>query len=44
MFRNDRLLNLRVKLIEPPEDTCWLEIDGSRNEEAEQRQSAWLGQ
>jgi predicted metalloprotease with PDZ domain len=43
MFRNDTLLNFRIKLIEPPEDTCWLELDETRNEEAEQRQSAWLG-
>jgi hypothetical protein len=38
------LLSLRVKLIEPPEDTCWLEIDAGRNEQAEQRQLSWLRQ
>jgi predicted metalloprotease with PDZ domain len=42
VFRSDGLLNFRVKLIEPPEDTCWLEIDAGRSEEAEQRQAAWL--
>jgi predicted metalloprotease with PDZ domain len=42
VFRNDGLLGFRVKLVKPPEDTCWLEIDGTRNEEAEQRQAAWL--
>jgi predicted metalloprotease with PDZ domain len=43
VFRCDGLLSFRVKLIEPPEDTCWVEIDAGRNEEAEQRQSDWLG-
>jgi predicted metalloprotease with PDZ domain len=42
VFRNDGLLQFKVRLVDPPEDTCWLEIDANRNEEAEQRQSAWF--
>ena len=42
VFRNDELLNFKARLAEPPEDTCWLEIDANRNAEAEQRQAAWL--
>lgn len=42
VFRNDELLNFKVRLAEPPEDTCWLEVDANRNAEAEQRQAAWL--
>jgi predicted metalloprotease with PDZ domain len=42
VFRHDRLLNFKLRLAVPPEDTCWLEIDSDRNEEAEQRQTAWL--
>jgi hypothetical protein len=42
VFRNDGLLQFRLRLENPPEDTCWLEIDSNRNEEAEQRQAAWF--
>jgi predicted metalloprotease with PDZ domain len=42
VFRNDGLLNLRVRLAEPPEDTCWLELDTHRTDEADHRLSAWL--
>jgi len=42
VFRNDGLLQFKLRLENPPEDTCWLEIDSNRNEEAEQRQAAWF--
>jgi hypothetical protein len=42
LFRNDGLLRLRARLSNPPEDTCWLEVDSDRSEAAEQRQSSWI--
>jgi predicted metalloprotease with PDZ domain len=38
VFRTDHLLNLKVKLADPPHDTCWLELDSHRPD----RQSTWL--
>jgi predicted metalloprotease with PDZ domain len=42
VFRNDELLRCKARLIEPPEDTCWLEMDPDRSEQAERLQRAWL--
>jgi hypothetical protein len=44
VFRYDELLSFKVRLAEPPEDTCWLQFDETLSEEIEQRQSAWLRQ
>jgi predicted metalloprotease with PDZ domain len=44
VFRYDGLLSFKVRLAEPPEDTCWLQFDETRTEEVEQRQSTWLRQ
>jgi predicted metalloprotease with PDZ domain len=42
VFRNDELLRFRARIVEPPEDTCWLDADPEASPEAEQRQKAWL--
>lgn len=42
VFRSDELLRYKVTLAEPPEDTCWLEFDPDRSEQAEKNQRAWL--
>ena len=44
VFRNDELLRCKVALAEPPEDTCWLELDPDRSEQAEKNQRAWLAE
>jgi predicted metalloprotease with PDZ domain len=44
VFRNDGLLKFKVRLTDPPEDTCYLEIDSERSAKAEQAQAAWLSQ
>ncbi|MEX2123245.1 MAG: PDZ domain-containing protein [Woeseia sp.] len=44
VFRNDGLLKFKVRLGDPPEDTCYLEIDGERSAKAEQALAAWLSQ
>ncbi len=42
VFRNDELLRCKVALTDPPEDTCWLDLDPDRSEQAERNQRAWL--
>ncbi|HZD52841.1 MAG TPA: PDZ domain-containing protein, partial [Woeseiaceae bacterium] len=42
VFRNDELLRFQLRLVQPPEDTCWLDPDPDASAEAEQRQRAWL--
>jgi predicted metalloprotease with PDZ domain len=42
VFRSDALLKFKVRLIDPPEDTCWLELDPEPSEEAKTNQRAWL--
>lgn len=44
VFRNDELLRCKVTLTAAPEDTCWLELDSDRSEEAERNQRAWLSE
>lgn len=42
IFRNDELQTYKVKLMEPPEDTCFLEFDVNRTDKAERNRRAWL--
>lgn len=42
VFRNDELLRSRVRLADPPEDTCWMEPHPDSTADADQRQKAWL--
>ena len=42
VFRRDEFMQFRVRLAEPPEDTCYLVIDADAGDTAEQKRSAWL--
>lgn len=42
VFRNDELMRFKVRLAEPPADTCYLAIDPDRDETAEQNLEAWF--
>ena len=42
VFRGDELLKCAVRLEEPPDDTCYLQLDTDADKNTEQRRSAWL--
>jgi predicted metalloprotease with PDZ domain len=42
VFRTDALLKFKVRLVDPPDDTCWLEADPELSEEGQARQRAWF--
>ena len=43
VFRDHKLLRLKVKLAEPPEDTCYLVVDDDAGEAAGRERDSWLG-
>lgn len=42
VFRGDELLQCAVRLLEPPEDTCYLELVADVDQPVETRRAAWL--
>jgi predicted metalloprotease with PDZ domain len=42
VFRDEHLLRFPVKLGAPPEDTCYLELDGDPDARTEKMRAAWL--
>lgn len=42
IFRGDELLKFRVRLEEPPDDTCYLELAAEADKNTEKRRTAWL--
>ncbi|MEX2496842.1 MAG: PDZ domain-containing protein [Woeseia sp.] len=42
VFRNDVLLRFKVKLDEPPEDTCYLTLDADPSEQSHRNLESWL--
>jgi predicted metalloprotease with PDZ domain len=43
IFRDDVLLRRRITLGEPPEDTCYLDIDDAADDKAATERADWLG-
>jgi predicted metalloprotease with PDZ domain len=43
VFRDDVLVRRRITLGEPPEDTCFLEVDTDADESAVRQREDWLG-
>ena len=42
VFRGDELITTRVELAAPPENTCYLRLDGDAGDAATQRRDTWL--
>ena len=42
VFRDEHLMRFPVKLAAPPEDTCYLELDGEPDPRTEKMRTAWL--
>ena len=42
VFRRDALLDLTVQLAEPPDDTCYMELDPDPASDAKRRRQEWL--
>ena len=42
VFRRDEFMQFRITLAEPPNDTCYLEVDNEAGIVAEQKRNAWL--
>jgi predicted metalloprotease with PDZ domain len=42
VFRNDELLTFKLRLADPPDDTCYLQLLPDRDEETEKRLTAWV--
>jgi predicted metalloprotease with PDZ domain len=43
VFRDHRLMRLKVKLTEPPEDTCYLVADDDADDTSSRERELWLG-
>lgn len=42
VFRDEHLMRFRIKLVAPPEDTCYLELGSDLDAATEKMRSAWL--
>jgi predicted metalloprotease with PDZ domain len=42
VFRGDELLQFTVRLEEPPDDTCYLQLEADVDQDTEKRRTAWL--
>ena len=43
VFRDHRLLNLKVRLVKPRDDTYYLTVDDEADADAERERQSWLG-
>ena len=43
VFRDHRLLNLKVRLVKPRDDTYYLTVDDEADADAERERLSWLG-